>query len=277
MNRREIARALARGNVFQPATVLWRAYEIEAVQRLVSLRGHVLDVGCGDGTLTSVVTRAMHEIVDLTGVEPDPIDAAAAERSGLYARVHCVAGAAIPIATGTIDDAFSNSVLEHIPELEPVLAEVARTLRPDGRFVLTVPSADFHACLAADGWLARRAAAAYPATIDRRLQHHRYWTEDEWRSALGAVGLRVEGAHRYFPRRAVQAWERLSNRTGGLLYELAGRRTQTRSLQRGLGLATLERFIPARAGAALLDAVLGAHLDYDDEPLSGGLLIVARR
>ena len=40
---------------FQPATALWRWFEVEVLLRVPMPRGLVLDLGCGDGKLTQIV------------------------------------------------------------------------------------------------------------------------------------------------------------------------------------------------------------------------------
>jgi hypothetical protein len=126
---------------------------------------------------------------------------------------------------------------------------------------------------------ARKGDTALEA-LDRRLQHHRYWSPSDWRSALAAVGLRMDRAERYFPRDAVRAWERTSNLTGGLAFELFGRRSETRGLQRRLKLDVLDALVPSRARARALEWLLARDLqgaaEVSDEP-SGGLLVVATR
>jgi SAM-dependent methyltransferase len=283
-NRAHIVERLAPGNVFQPATVLWRVYEIEAVQRHVRFGGQVLDLGCGDGSLSRVVFETSDGLGGVVGVEPDQHDATQARQSGVYARVHNTTGDSVPEGDGRFDVVFSNSTLEHIPEIEPVLREVGRLLRPGGRFVFTVPSEQFHSCLkggALPAVLARLHGETIPQTIDRRLQHKRYWSPAQWSGALGPHGMVVRETHRYFPRRAVQDWQTLSSWTGGIAYELFGRRDQTRAVQRRLRLPAVESLIPSPLRARILHQMVGSGLSAQDaaggqEP-SGGLLVIADR
>jgi SAM-dependent methyltransferase len=282
LDRHTILRELAPGNLVQPATALWRVYEIEAVRRHVLFDGRVLDVGCGDGSLARVVFRG-YEALDLVGLEPDATDANAARRSGLYRSVHCAFGDRIPERDASFDQVFSNSVLEHIPELEPVLADISRVLKTGGAFVFTVPSEFFHDCLGGDTLperLLRRGNESTHAAIDRRLRHYRYWSEREWREKLAAVGLEVTRAVRYFPREAVQAWQRISGWTGGLAFELLGRTSETRGTQRRLGLDRLDAVVPQNTREALLSWLLRREMDWSDDPApqaSGGLLVEARK
>ncbi len=282
-NRAKIVRSIAPRNLMQPATALWRVYEIEAVHDNVTFEGRVLDFGCGDGSLSAVVFGESVSRIDLIGLEIDPTDADAARRCGLYQSVHTAPGDAIPEASASFVMVFSNSVLEHIPAIEPVLAEVSRVLKPGGRFVFTVPSEQFHACLLGDAIptrLFRKGGESHREVIDRRLQHFRYWSESEWRSSLDGNGIDVTRAVRYFPVRAVQAWERMSAWTGGIAFELFGRKTQTRVAQRRLRLDRVDEIVPDGTRAKLLETLLGSSLSEPQrvtDELSGGLLIIATK
>jgi SAM-dependent methyltransferase len=283
-HRSEILFQLAPRNLMQPATALWRVYEIEAVQQHVHFRGRVLDLGCGDGSLSRVVFGAEAGGCTLVGIEPDSGDAERARRAALYQTVHHASGASIPETDGSFDMVFSNSVLEHIREIEQVLSEVGRVLKPGGKFILTVPSDGFQDCLAGGllmRALARRRGETTTQAIDRRLQHHRYWSAEEWHRALDPVKLRIEAAHRYFPRQAVQSWERISNWTGGLAFELFQRSSETRALQRKMRLDVIDALVPTqirwRALKWILGTSLGTPAEISPGEPSGGLLVVAEK
>lgn len=281
--RPQIAGALSQGNLFQPATLLWRVYEIEAILRYAPPLGtRVLDLGCGDGMLTRTVSKLLGIAAPSSwiGIEPDPTDAKAARSIGIYDDVRCAGGDVTGLPDASVDGAFSNSVLEHIPDLKPVLGEVARVLRPGGRFVFTVPAVAFRAALGGCGaarWLARRRGESAADMVDRRLQHVRYPTPEEWSLLLAEAGLKLQSNHSYFPSDAVRAWERLSTWTGGLAFELFGRRAATRQVQRRLRLPSLERLVPRAVASAAVGALVAPHLGYLDDRASsaGGLLIVA--
>lgn len=280
--RRYLLRALAPSHATQPATLLWRTLEIEAILRATRLHGSGIDIGAGDGALASIVFREMGTRPRVIGVEPDAADADAARASGAYVRVHQATGDRIPEPSASVDFVFSNSTLEHIDDVGPVLAEVARVLRPGGTLVVTVPSEQFHSALGGDpliAALARRAGRTYRARIDERVAHRAYHPPEEWRDLMAAVGLELERSERYFPLPAVRAWERVSNLTGGLLFELLGGRAHPRRIQRGLRIA---RSVPppvSEAVVRVLEVLFRRALAAEvrgTEP-SGGLLLIARR
>jgi trans-aconitate methyltransferase len=147
----------------------------------------VLDLGCGDGTLTGEIAATGAAVV---GVDSSPQMVAAAVQRGIDARVMDATALAFE---EEFDAVFSNAVLHWIRDADAVLARVFRALRPGGRFV-----AEFggHTNIAA-------ISVAIRAVVERhQLQYQRPWyypTADEYRSRLEANGFVVEDI-RLFPR-----------------------------------------------------------------------------
>ena len=248
----------------QPATAIWRAVEIGALLRLGVPKGRGLDLGCGDGKLTGVILASTGPR-RLIGADPDPFETKAAYETGLYEAVHAAPGNAIPELDGSFDFVISNSVLEHIPDLEPVLKEVARLLRPGGAFFFTVPGPGFHANLRGSlfPWISR---SRYLADLDKRLLHLRYPTGKQWQMLCSAARLQLEGCPGYLNRDETRAWEMLSRLTGGLLYTLRGKRKPPIAIQRELGLRHLQNrvrmpSIVAKAIGTVVQQIVGSDRD----------------
>ena len=96
----------------------------------------ILDLGCGEGLFAHIL---FGEKID-TGVDPNPRELEHARKLQVYEELIPCKGDSIPKPDGSYKTIFSNSVLEHIPDVEPVLREVYRLLAPGGRFYFTVPS-----------------------------------------------------------------------------------------------------------------------------------------
>lgn len=93
----------------------------------------VLDLGCGDGTLTrELVTRGARVV----GVDADPSMVAAATAEGIDARLADGTAFAATVADlAPVDAVFSNAALHWMPDAEGVVAQITEVLRPGGRFV----------------------------------------------------------------------------------------------------------------------------------------------
>ncbi len=273
--RHGLLRRLLRENPFQPATSWWRAIELAVVIHHGLPRGTGLDLGCGDGKLMRILLDAAGASLSLIGIDIDPLETRDAMASGVYRRVHTAPGDRLPEPAACFDFAFSNSVLEHIEELEPVIAEVARVLRPGGAFLFTVPASGFHDCLAGPllPWSDRQ---RYLERIDRRCAHRRYWSEAQWRAGLGQHGIEVAHAIPYLTATEVQRWETLSRFTAGVLYALAGERLQPIEIQRALHLRRRGIHLPPWT-AALLAAAISAGVAADPSGRFGCLLVEARK
>lgn len=262
---------------FQPATALWRAAEIGDLGQVPIPPGLGLDLGCGDGRLTRVLAEERGGL-RLVGLDVDPMETELARGLGFYERVHTVGAEQIPESNETFDFVLSISVMEHIPRLEAVLGEVARVLKRNGRLIATVPSAGFHASLRGP-LLGGGTRAAYLQDLDRRVAHLRYWTVDEWRTALQNAGLRLVQAIPIMSPAEMRRWETLSRLTAGVLHVLARRKAPI-EIQRSLGLRRAGQRMPS-AAAAILGPLLAAGLRDlprpSTEQASGCLIVVAER
>ena len=167
----------------------------------------VLDLGCGDGHFGS---RALPRPPQV-GLDPWAGPLREAHRRGGYRLLLHASGAHMPLRDASFATVVSNSVLEHIPVLEPVLAEVARVLQPGGEFYFCVPGPNFRSFLsigrALDRVGLRSLGDAYRALFDRITRHHHYDSPQEWQERLEQAGLHLVHWWPYFSRRALTALE----------------------------------------------------------------------
>ncbi len=94
----------------------------------------VLDIGTGEGQ----VARRLHQANGsrVVGLDPTVGQVAEARRRGPQVTYVRAGASALPFADASFDAAVACLVFEHIDDLDEALAEAARVLRPDGRFLL---------------------------------------------------------------------------------------------------------------------------------------------
>ena len=112
-----------------------RAVESTYYQDL-PLPAPVYDVGCGDGHFASLT---FDQKIDV-GLDPWHGPIHEAKKFGAYKALVEADGAKSPFPSGYFASGFSNSVLEHIPHIDAVLAETARVLKTDAPFYFCVPN-----------------------------------------------------------------------------------------------------------------------------------------
>ena len=95
-----------------------------------NLRGKVLDIGCGIGDMVRFRRNTV-------GVDVNPKAVAFCRSQGLS--VELMEPDRLPFGGGEFDGVVLDNVLEHLEAPEPLLAEVRRTLKPGGTFVVGVP------------------------------------------------------------------------------------------------------------------------------------------
>jgi ubiquinone biosynthesis O-methyltransferase len=96
----------------------------------------VLDLGCGGGFMAEALAARGASVVGVDPAAP-AITAAGdhATESGLVIDYRVGIGEALPVASRSMDVVVCVDVLEHVDDLEKVLTEVGRVLKPGGLFV----------------------------------------------------------------------------------------------------------------------------------------------
>lgn len=261
---------------FAPPVALWRAIELRVLAQEAFERP-ILDLGCGDGLIAQVLFDQEAPIE--VGFDPWLDQVIKAPTTGAYRETQQALGAAMPYRDGGFATVFSNSVLEHIPDLEPVLKEAARVLRPGGRLILTVPSDAFRGLLG--GYRERMergdaaGAEAYATGVDAWLAHERYPTPDEWAGMLRRVGLDLVHATYYVTPEVMSIWDR-ANKTYGV-------RSESRAFYRLLASPRLRRlghqaWVRRWAVQTLSTRWREAYeTDVPEGEVGGGLLVVGER
>jgi len=121
---------------YKLAHSLWRSQEISLIKMHKNfLTEPILDLGCGDGSFTSILFDNIEY-----GIDPDEASIRAAKEYNLYKYISNVSAEDTGLRDNSVASILSNSVLEHIPNLQCVIQEIRRILIPDGVFMFTVPN-----------------------------------------------------------------------------------------------------------------------------------------
>lgn len=248
---------MLRRHLTSPYLFLWRTVELLAITRLARRQGYDLtarldlDAGCGNG----IVGQAVIARIGI-GIDTEAAQLALARRAPSYRSLTRASATAIPLADRSQRSALCNCVLEHIPDDDAALAEMARVLAPGGFLLLTLANRDLY--LAAFG--ADDVDPRLRRNMDASLAHLHYYDAREISERLAALGLDVLATAPYMAPRQARRW-------------IALRERQAREPRAGLRgrLAQLRR-VPATLGALpLLRPVLA------EPEIGAGLAVVARR
>jgi 2-polyprenyl-3-methyl-5-hydroxy-6-metoxy-1,4-benzoquinol methylase len=162
-----------------------KVHEFIEVVKGASLATHhsILDLGCGKGIQTQLLARRCRSAV---GVDTAQRQIGEANRLLRHSPVEhkvsflCTRLEDAGVAPSSLDRVFSFCVLEHIPNLDRVLAEIVRLLKPGGELHVSVDSL---------------------ATVDdprllakHKRDHHvvQYFTRESLKEQLQAAGLEVK-------------------------------------------------------------------------------------
>lgn len=152
----------------------------------------VIDVGCGAGRHSFEAYRRGADVVAFDQDEPElanvasMFEAMAAEGQvpdGAAARTVPGDALDLPFADDSFDCVIASEILEHIPEDDKAIWQLARVVRPGGTVAVTVPS-----------WLPERVCwLLSDAYHEVEGGHVRIYRERELLGKLEAVGLRPVG------------------------------------------------------------------------------------
>ncbi|MCJ7739156.1 MAG: class I SAM-dependent methyltransferase [Anaerolineae bacterium] len=167
----------------------------------------ILDVGCGDGHFTSLAIPGGVE----AGFDPWQSPLREAAQRQCCRQLSNADGKHMPYAGDTFGTVISNSVLEHIPDVQPVLNETFRVLKPGGTFYFCVPGPDFVRYLSIGRLLDRLGLRSfgdsYRRFFNRLSRHYHCDGVSVWRQRLETAGLTLEDWWAYFTPGALAALE----------------------------------------------------------------------
>lgn len=120
---------------------IWRSIEAyQLAKNSINYKKPILDIGCGFGEFAGVFFDKTVEV----GIDVDGKDLLKARQIKKFKKLILADARKLPFKDNTFNTIFSNSVLEHIPNVQKVFKESLRVLKPKGYLIYTVPINTFY-------------------------------------------------------------------------------------------------------------------------------------
>jgi ubiquinone/menaquinone biosynthesis C-methylase UbiE len=139
-----------------------------------------LDLGCGDGRLSVELLASRLTLADVSQVALER----ARRRLPEAEVVRLEADALLPLEDSTFELVLAAETLEHVRDVQLLLSEARRVLRPGGTLALSTPA---HGRLTGLAVLAR----GFESRFDPLSPHIRFFTARSLRSVLAELGFEV--------------------------------------------------------------------------------------
>lgn len=157
----------------------------------------ILDIGCGDGIFAKIL---FDEKIDV-GLDPLAHELESAKNYNMYDELIETFGNNIPKEENTFKTVFSNSVLEHIEDLDPVLKEIHRVMTPGASFYATIPTNYFDqysvTSKVLNGIGFKSLAKKYNNFFNRFWKHYHYYDRAGWIKKFESNGFKVKNIIEY--------------------------------------------------------------------------------
>lgn len=148
--------------------------------------GPILDYGCGDGFFTETSFLKSGQKVDV-GLETDAKRAVLARTRQFYRKVVVYSGKRIPFPNNFFSTVISNSVLEHIFDIEESIKEVYRVLKKSGQFYVTLTTSRYEENLFGTVIF----GDLYRKWMRKRAYHVSLLSEAEIEAKFKSIGFRI--------------------------------------------------------------------------------------
>jgi SAM-dependent methyltransferase len=158
---------------------------LAAFVRALPRSGRALDLGCGDGRLTAELSADEVIAADVSAVALER----ARRRLPDARALELEPDAPLPLDDATVDLVLCAETVEHVRDVQLLLSEVRRVLRPGGTLALTTPA---HGRLTGLTILAR----GFERSFDPLSPHLRFLTPRSLRRLLGEMGFEVRSLRR---------------------------------------------------------------------------------
>ena len=224
------------------STGLWRRVETELLKQNWKkyFTGKILDLGCGGGEVAQELffNKGLSFVKPFVkpewGLDNDKKMVSKAEKSGVYRQVIWGDAVKIELKDEVADLVFSNSVLEHINDIDRVLQEIKRVLKPGGLLIATMPSDQLGEYL--------DCGKGYSWWFNHKYHHYHLYNLEKWKELLRKAGLKLEKSYYYLDKQTIKQWHKLLwlNKLG---IKIKIKPVKAKILPEGAALAILARKI----------------------------------
>jgi len=198
---------------FDIATSLFRSFELFAVKDVLNeldISSPILDIGCAEGYVGRHVFFDK-KIDEIFGLDYDTAYLSAAKQLGFYKYLIASDATSMPFKNNFFYFLFSNSVLEHIKDIDCVLKETERILKSKGLFLFTVPNDRFSNHLffyiILNFMGLKKIADLYSSERNKRLNHFHLYSQNEWKELISKYGLEVVCIKEYISGLTLFLWD----------------------------------------------------------------------
>jgi|SRR3989344_6717442 len=247
---------------------LVRANEMRIVDQ-IRFQKPILDVGCGDGIVANAILNNRNYKFDY-GIDLSQREVNKAVTSGCYNHCQVASVYQLPFKNNYFKTVFSNSVVEHLKNLDLALFEMSRVLSKNGSLIITVPASYITDYLIGTTLLnkfhIKFLADSYGHFFNRLYKHYNLYNHKEWKKILGKHSLVLTEYKYYHTPTMIKIHEFLSylSLPFHLLKPLTGRWT----------------FLPLLRNKLLLPLfcnVLNSYISDVDKNEGGAILLIAQK
>jgi len=144
---------------------------------------HALDLGCGDGRLTLEIDAVARTAADVSPVALARAERRLAERCASL--VELDPDSVMPFSDSHFDLVLCAETLEHVRDVQLLLSEARRVLRPEGRLAVSTPAHGRATALAA-------ALTGFEPRFEPLSPHLRFFTHRSLTRLLVGGGFEVQ-------------------------------------------------------------------------------------
>jgi 2-polyprenyl-3-methyl-5-hydroxy-6-metoxy-1,4-benzoquinol methylase len=156
----------------------------------------VLEAGCGDGVQLQGLIQMPG--LEIWGVDYNLIRTGRAQEKFQEANIICGDLLHIPFKSDAFDIVLCSQVIEHIPQDDVLLEQLAKILKPEGLLILGTPN---EGCL-----MARLRNHVFERNILRNTDHFHFYREPVVRRKIEAAGFTIQEVMRenwFFPHQRI--------------------------------------------------------------------------